>query len=69
MVVRHRLRHKWKVRQRVKGMSIHLQDSQEFDCVCHKCMIVQSLHAQTASRHADTMFLMQCLIFVVVVLF
>jgi hypothetical protein len=53
---------------RIKGMSIHLQDCQEFDCICHKCTIIQSLHAQTASRHADAMFLMQCLVFAVVVL-
>jgi hypothetical protein len=49
-------------------MSIHLQGGQEYDCVCHKCTITQRLHTQTASRHADEMFLMQCLIFAVVVL-
>jgi hypothetical protein len=32
-------------------------------------MIDQSLHAQTIRRHADTMFLMQHLVFAVVVVF
>jgi hypothetical protein len=33
------------------------------------CTIGQSLHAQTVRRHADAMFLMQRLVFVVVVVF
>jgi hypothetical protein len=33
------------------------------------CMIGQSLHAQTVRRHADTMFLMQRLVFAAVVVF
>jgi hypothetical protein len=39
----------------------------DFFFFCHRCTIGQSLHAQTVRRHADAMFLMQRLVFVVVV--
>ena len=49
-------------------MSAHLQkDNPKSDSVCLGCTNGQSLHAETVRRHADAMFLMQRLVFVVVV--
>jgi hypothetical protein len=62
-VVKHHVRYKGKVWKRTKSMSIHMQDSQGSDCVCQKCTIVQSLHAQTVRSHANVMLLLLFLVF------
>jgi hypothetical protein len=67
VVVRHRLRHNGELRRRIKGMSIRPRNCQEFDCVCHRCTIIQRLRLHIVRSHADAMCLMQHLDFVVVV--
>ena len=62
-VVRHRLRHKWKVRQRTEARQSIRRT------VGSPIAIVRSLHAQTVRKHADVMLLLYYLVFAARVLY